>query len=104
MSLAPFAALESRLNSAVQRLLANATATHQGGEPFGVLLSREGQQPWGGDTVDAAQVTLGMPAAQVADIAEGGELVINGATTYVVTGPVQPDETGWLTVAVYPKA
>lgn len=94
----------ARINDAVTRAHANATATHQGGEPFGVLLSREGQQPWGGDTVDAAQVTLGMPAAQVAGIAEGGELVINGATTYVVTGPVQPDETGWLTVAVYPKA
>lgn len=94
----------ARINGAVTRAHANAIATHQGGEPFGVLLSREGQQPWGANAVDAAQVTLGMPAAQVAGIAEGSELVVNGTTTYVVTGPVQPDETGWLTVAVYPKA
>jgi len=56
MNLAPFAALESRLNSAVQARLANATAVHLGGNPFGVLLDRTSADPFGG-AVDTAAIT-----------------------------------------------
>jgi hypothetical protein len=39
----------------------------------------------------------------VPGLAEGGELVIDGVT-YVVSSPVQPDASGWVSVSVYPKA
>ena len=54
MSLAPFAALESRLNGAVQKRLANATAVYNGGAPFGVLFDRSPADPFGTGAVDAA--------------------------------------------------
>lgn len=102
MSIAPFAALESRLNSAVQRRLANATAVHQGGEPFGVLFNRASADPFGG-AVDTAELTVAYCIANTPGIAEGGELAINGVA-HIVTGQVQPDAGGWVVLSVYPKA
>lgn len=102
MSIAPFAALESRLNSAVQARLANATAVHLGGEPFGVLLDRTSADPFGG-AVDTAAITVAYCIANTPGIAEGSELAINGVT-HIVTGQVQPDAGGWVVLSVYPKA
>src|SRR3990167_6902090 len=84
MSLAPFSALESRLNSAVQKHIANATAVHNGG-------------------VDSARHDVSFVAANAPGLAEGGTLVIDGAA-YTVASGVQPDAGGWVTLSVYPKA
>lgn len=102
MSLAPFAALESRLNSAVQARLANATAVHLGGEPFGVLFERAASDPFGA-AVDTANLTVAYCLANTPGIKEGSELAINGVA-YIVTGPLQPDAGGWVVLSVYPKA
>ncbi len=103
MSLAPFAALESRLNGAVQKRLANATAVYNGGAPFGVLFDRSPADPFGTGAVDAAAYSVSFMAANAPGLVEGGELVIDG-TAYVVAPGVQPDAGGWVTLSVYPKA
>lgn len=102
MSLAPFATLEARVNNAVQARLANATAVHLGGEPFGVLLDRTSADPFGG-AVDTAALTVAYCIANTPGIAEGSELAING-TAHIVNGQVQPDAGGWVVLSVYPKA
>lgn len=105
MSLAPFAVLEARVNSAVQGRLSNATATYQGGEPFGVLFDREAApaaETFGG-ALDVAALTVAYCVANTPGIAEGYDLVIGGVV-HIVTGPVQPDAGGWVVLSVYPKA
>lgn len=102
MTLAPFAALESRLNGAVQKRLSNATATYNGGTPFGVLFDRSPADPFGTGAVDAAAYSVSFMAANAPGLAEGGELVING-TAYIVASGVQPDAGGWVSLTVYPK-
>ena len=102
MSLAPFATLEARVNNAVQSRLANATAVHLAGEPFGVLLDRTSADPFGG-AVDTAALTVAYCIANTPGIAEGSELAING-TAHIVNGQVQPDAGGWVVLSVYPKA
>ena len=103
MSLAPFAALESRLNGAVQKHIANATATYQGGASFGVLFDRTPADPFGNGAVDAAAYSAGFVAANAPGLAEGSTLVIDGVA-YTVASGVQPDAGGWVTLSVYPKA
>lgn len=103
MSLAPFAALESRLNGAVQKHIANATAVHNGGAPFGVLFDRSPADPFGTGAVDSARHDVSFVAANAPGLAEGGTLVIDGAA-YIVATSVQPDAGGWVTLSVYPKA
>lgn len=103
MTIAPFAALESRLNSAVQKRLANATAVHNGGAPFGVLFDRSPADPFGNGAVDAAAYSVSFVAANAPGLAEGGTLVIDGVA-YTVASGVQPDAGGWVSLAVYPKA
>ncbi len=102
MTTAPFAALESRLNSAVQRRLANATATHNGGAPFGVLFDRNPTEPFGG-AASAAELVCAFDLASAPGLVEGGVLVINGVA-HVVASSVEPDASGWVSVTVYPKA
>lgn len=102
MTAAPFAALESRLNSAVQRRLANATAVYNGGTPFGVLFDRAAADPFGNGAVDAAACTVAFDIARAPGLVEGGELVIDGEP-YIVASGVQPDAGGWVSLAVYPK-
>ncbi len=103
MSLAPFAALESRLNSAVQKHIANATAVHNGGAPFGVLFDRATADPFGTGAVDSVACTVAFCGANAPGLAEGSTLVIDGAA-YTVASGVQPDAGGWVTLSVYPKA
>ena len=100
MSLAPFAALEARVNNAVQARLANATATYQGGQPFGVILDREASDPFGA-AVDVAQITVAYCVVNTPGVREGSELVVDGVT-HKVAGPVQPDAGGWVVLTIYP--
>ena len=93
MAASPFARLHQRLNSAVERALADTVAVFQGGEPFGVLLGREGVEPFGAQAASSAHTP---------GLVEGSELVLGGVV-HLVSGLVQPDESGWVTVSVYPK-
>ena len=102
MTIAPFAVLESRLNRTVQQRLANATATYQGGAPFGVLFDRAGADLYGG-AVDVASLSVAYCVANTPGVREGSELVIDGVP-HIVTGPVQPDAGGWVVLSVYQKA
>ncbi len=102
MTLAPFAALEARVNRAVQSRLANAVAVYQGGEPFGVLFERTAADPFSG-AVDTADLSVAYCVANTPGIQEGSELVINGVA-HTVTGQVQPDAGGWVVLSVYPTA
>lgn len=97
MSLAPFAALEARVNNAVLLRLANATAVYQGGDPFPILLDREQTEAFGGGggVVDAPSITVSFDTANTPGLAEGSELVIGGVVHAVVQG-VQADASGWV--------
>ena len=92
----------ARINGAVVRAHANATATFNGGEPFGVLFDRNPTEPFGG-AASAADLVCAFDLASAPGLVEGSVLVINGAP-HVVAGGVEPDASGWVTVAVYPQA
>lgn len=92
---------QARINGAVERAHANASATYQGGEPFGVLFDRTASEPYG-QAVDVAALTVGYCVANTPGVREGSELVIDGVV-HVVNGPVQPDAGGWVSLSVYPK-
>ena len=87
----------ARINGAVVRAHANATATYQGGEPFGVILDRGQTDAFGGggQVVDAPEVTVSFDLAHAPGLAEGGELVIDGVV-YMVGAGVQGDSSGWI--------
>jgi len=93
---------QARINGAVERAHANATATYQGGEPFGVILDRSASDPFG-PAVDVAAISAAYCVANTPGVREGSELVVNGVV-HKVTGPVQPDAGGWVVLLVYPKA
>lgn len=92
----------ARINGAVARAHANATAVYQAGAPFGVLLDRTSADPFGA-AVDTAAITVAYCMANTPGVRDGSELVIDG-TTHIVTGQVQPDAGGWVVLTVYPKA
>ncbi|MDY0105307.1 MAG: hypothetical protein RBS27_01435 [Giesbergeria sp.] len=102
MTLAPFAAINDMLNLSVSSALANATAQHNGGAAFGLLLDRTPTDPFGG-AVSTAQLQVSFCVANAPGLVEGGELVINGVA-HIVASPVEPDAGGWVTLPVYPKA
>lgn len=93
---------QARINGAVERAHANATATYQGGEPFGVILDREEADTYA-PAVDVAQISVAYCVANTPGVREGSELVVNGVVHKVI-GPVQPDAGGWVVLLVYPKA
>lgn len=93
----------ARINGAVMRAHANATAVYNGGASFGVLFDRTTSDPFGTGAVDSAGYSAAFVAANAPGLAEGSELVINGAA-YIVASGVQPDAGGWVTLSVYPKA
>lgn len=101
MTTAPFASAMHMLNASVPAVLANATATYQGGAPFGVLFDRTASDPYG-QAVDVAALEVGYCVANTPGVREGSELVIDGVV-HVVTGQVQPDAGGWVNLSVYPK-
>ena len=102
MAASPFARLHQRLNSAVERALSDTVGVFQGGEPFGVLLGREGVAPFGAQAASSAAITASFSVAHTPGLVEGSELVLGGVV-HLVSGLVQPDESGWVTVSVYPK-
>jgi hypothetical protein len=99
----PFAATLAALNEGVEATLANARATWQGGEPFGVMFDSAAADPLGGGAVDASACTVAFDIAHAPGLAEGGELAIDGVA-YVVSSGVLPDASGWVALSVYPKA
>lgn len=102
MTIAPFAAADDMLNLSVSSALANATATHNGGAPFGVLFDRNPTEPFGA-AASAAELVCAFDLASATGLVEGGVLVINGVA-HVVASSVEPDASGWVSVTVYPKA
>lgn len=99
---APFAALEQRLNRAVLRQLANATAQHASGQPFDVLLQRELAQPFGA-AVDGVGMVCSFDVSAAPTVAEGDRLTIDGTHYRVASGPVA-DVSGWVSVTLYAEA
>lgn len=93
----------ARINGAVMRAHANATAVHNGGAPFGVLFDLSPADPFGTGAVDSARHDVSFVAANAPGLAEGSELAIN-SIAYIVATSVQPDAGGWVTLSVYPKA
>lgn len=91
-ALAPFAQVEALVNTGVQSVLANAVATWQGGQPFGVIFA-QGQRESFGEVATGA-ITCSLPLSSAPGLAQGGELVIDGVA-YEVAAPVQPDASGW---------
>lgn len=102
MALNPFAAHEARMSRAVESRLANAAATYQGGQAFGVVFDRDRSGVFDGGTVDMASLTAGFCIANTPGLVAGSELVIDGVV-HKVSGQVQPDAGGWVNVTVYPK-
>lgn len=87
----PFAAMESRLNAAVFRNLANATATLGGVAVVGIFDSEYLLQDMGGSMAASGPVFT-LASAYVPANVTGLLLVVNGMT-YKVVEPM-PDGTG----------
>lgn len=83
-----FANLESRTASVGMRMLANASATVGGGEPFGVIFDRRPSESLG--IVGGYGPRVHCLVADVAGIAEGDPLDIDGSG-YVVAEVDAPD-------------
>ncbi|MBX9937113.1 MAG: hypothetical protein K2Y10_11035 [Burkholderiaceae bacterium] len=96
-----FSALEARVNAACTQHLANATANYNGGPAFGVMFDRAGNDPFDG-ALDATGYSCSFSLGYAPGLAKGDELVIDGVI-YIVSGPVQPDSSGWVHVPLYPK-
>lgn len=93
MSLAPFAALESRVNNAVFTRLANAEVSIDGGSAIGGIFD-DGYAlgavgPLG---MSSSQPSVAVPSAQVPEHPVGKAITINGVD-YVVAA-VEPDGVG----------
>ncbi len=93
-SLAPFAGVEQLINTSVLGMLANATATWNGGEPFAVIFD---SKPHDGLGVGQFEPSCSLPVASVPGLEDGGVLVINGQE-WTVIEPVVADSSGWATV------
>lgn len=93
-SLAPFAMVEQAINASTQRMLSNATATWQGGEPFGVVFDRRPHE-----ALDVAMYapSCSLPLACAPGLEQGSVLVIDGVE-WTVIEPVVSDSSGWTTV------
>lgn len=93
-SLAPFAGVEQFINTSVIGMLANATATWRGGEPFAVIFD---SKPHDGLGVGQFEPSCSLPLASVPGLEEGDVLVISGQE-WTVIEPVVADSSGWATV------
>jgi hypothetical protein len=93
----PFAALEQRVNAACNRRLANASATYEGSEPFGVIFDAAAVNPL--DEAASAGLTASFEQKYTPSLAYGKEIVISGKA-YKVVGGLEPDSSGWLDVQV----
>ncbi len=100
-TLNPFAGAEALINQSVGACLANAVAIYNGGPAFGVLFTRAGDDPFDG-ALDVASHACSFDLANAPGLATKHELVID-SVVYIVSGPVQPDASGWVRVTLYPK-
>ena len=98
---APFAALEARVNSAVLGRLANAVAAVGEGAPFGVLFDREYADPFGGQ-IDASTPACTGSADLLGALQRGDSIVIGGETFTVERS--EPDGVGFVRLVLYPAA
>lgn len=94
---APFAALESRLNSAVLQRLSNAEATLSSGTVVPVIFDNGYAQGLGG-MVETSQPSCQLASTDAATLAQGGTLAI-GAMSYRVA-EIHPDGTGLTTLVL----
>ena len=98
--LAPFADVEALINQGVAQMLSNATATWNGGAPFGVMLGREADTGFMPEVVTADRYAVSMCVANAPGIAEGSTgLCVNGRPVRV-SGAVIPDASGWATFPI----
>ncbi len=93
-SLAPFEGVEQLINTSVIVMLANATATWRGGEPFAVIFD---SKPHDGLGVGQFEPSCSLPLASAPGLEEGDVLVINSQEWEVIE-PVVADSSGWATV------
>lgn len=87
---APFAALETKVNDAVMRRLANATAIINGVDVDGIF-SKEYAEFSG--VIGGSNPTFQCKSADVAAVTNGTALTIN-SINYKVAGAPQPDGSG----------
>ena len=99
--LAPFAAIEQMVDTAVISVLANATASWQGGPAFGVIFdSSEGGRFISDAPMTAVRCTVSLCSANCPGIAEGVDGLVIHATAWRVASAVVPDASGWATFSV----
>ena len=99
--LAPFAAIEQMVDTAVISVLANATASWQGGPAFGVIFdSSEGGRFISDAPMTAVRCTVSLCSANCPGIAEGSAGLTVGGKPCRVTSPVVPDAGGWASFTV----
>lgn len=98
-STAPFAAVDALINQGVSQTLANATASWQGGKPFGVVFNRTPLDGYLDHAATAERHTVAMCVANAPGIAEGSTGLLIGGQPCQITGPVVADASGW---AVFP--
>lgn len=94
-STAPFAQVDALINQGVSQLLANATASWQGGKPFGVSFEIKPFEALG--SVGEVQVFCSLLLSAAPGLDQGGVLVINGRE-WTVMEPLVADSAGWATV------
>lgn len=97
----PFKRAQDRANAAVLRHLANAEATWQGGEPFGILFdSQEGDPMLGGSPLTMVRNEVSLLVTMCQGIDEGASGLLIAGISYVVASAVVPDSSGWATFSV----
>ena len=91
----PFSDRMARLRSAVVQHLSSETARCEGGEPFGVRFTRGARDAV--DIVGGYSASCSLRIGDAPGLHQGSVLDIGGRL-WVVASPVEPDETGWVTV------
>lgn len=99
-STAPFAAVDALINQSVSQVLANATASWQGGPPFGVIFNRAPLDGYLDHAVTTDRQTVAMCVANAPGIAEGSTGLLIGGQPCQITGPVVADASGWATFPI----
>lgn len=99
-STAPFAQVDALINQGISQTLANATASWQGGQSFGVIFNRAPVEGFLGDAITAERQTVAMCVANAPGIAEGSTGLLIGGQPCQITGPVVADASGWATFPI----
>lgn len=99
-STAPFAAVDALINQGVSQTLANATASWQGGQSFGVIFNRTPLDGYLDHAVTTDRQTVAMCVANAPGIAEGSTSLLIGGQPCQITGPVVADASGWATFPI----